>query len=566
MTSDHPSPADFWKKLGLQFAAFVVVFALALWGASAGYQYWKSQSVLNEARDHLSKGNFRPAHGAAERALIEDPTLVDAAVIAAQALEKLNVPEVVEAWSRVSRMRKGSVDDAVRWARSALQWKREAAALGALQTVPENARENAAYHFTLGDARMAKNLQKDAAVAYSKAVALSPSNKEYLLRQASTVAIYIDDPAQVALAEKSLVGLTAQAEFSTEAYRALAQLKMRQKDWHAALAANRKLLDVKTPLAADSVQRLEILQQIGGPDFDQALSDIQKSAREAKDVAQVFEWMTRSGHAPTALKWAATMEPRIARNPLVARRIAESYLALKDWRALRKQCDELESWGDADHLRNAYCARALREMDDLINANHRWSAAIGASGAKRTTLSELLKLAAAWGWKNEQKDILWDAAGRTDERWAIGELVEIYTEEGSAEGLLRAYTQKTQLEPTDDESRSRMVHFSLLLDRAMENSIAQARMLAKRHPGEATYAATHALAELKGGRSTDALAAFSGIAADQLTHPEIALYHGLALFAAGKESEAAQAFSIAHKRRLLPEEKLLLPPSLPGSH
>ena len=67
------------------------------------------------------------------------------------------------------------------------------------------------------------------------------------------------------------------------------------------------------------------------------------------------------------------------------------------------------------------------------------------------------------------------------------------------------------------------------------------------------------------GQATDALAVFSTIAPERLLAPEIALYHGLALFAAGREADAAKAFELAQKRRLFPEEALLLPPAFRGT-
>jgi tetratricopeptide (TPR) repeat protein len=561
MAGKHPSPGNFWQKLGLQFLAFLAVAILVIWGAVAGYQFWKSRNVLSEARTQFQNGNFRSAIGAAERALLEDPKLVEAATIAAESLDKLKVPEAVEGWGRVAQMRRGDVDAAVKWSRSALGWKREAVAHGALISVPEANRENAAYQATLGDVFVAQNLSAKAETPYAKAVALAPTERAYVLRHAAIVAEYVSAAEKVALAEKDLRELSALPEYATKARRALVTLKMRQKNWAAALAENKPLVEQATAQVSDQVQQLEILRQLGGNVFSTTLAVVQKKAREAKDAAAVYDWMNRNKLAEDALKWAATMEPRLSRNPEVARRIAESHLALNDWRNLRKQCDDLESWGISEHLRNAYAAKALHEMDDLISANHRWGAAVSAAGGSREALDELLKLSGEWGWKAEELDMLWTAATRSSERWAVARLVDRYTEDGSVEGLLRTYTRKTELDPTDDEARSRMVHFSLLLDRSVENGVAQARMLAKRHPGEASYAATLALAELKGGQGNDAPAAFATIAAERLLAPEIALYHGLALFATGMEAEAAKAFEIAQKRRLFPEETLLLPPA-----
>lgn len=561
MKSDHLSEGDFWKKLGFQFTGFVVAIIVVIWGASEGYQWWKSRDVEREARVEFAAGNFRAAHGAATRALMEDPSLMDAALIAAQSLDMLNSPEAVGAWARLSQMQKGNADFATRWARSALNWKRDAVALGALNTVPEAARENAAYQGTLGDVLANQNHTAEAERAYAKAVALAPAELDYQIRHAAVVAEHSTDPAKLAVADQSLRALVASPKHAAAATRSIVVLKVKQKDWPAALLANKPLVGGANSLIADRVQQLTILKHLGGPAFAAALAAVQKNAHEAREAAAVFAWMNTSGMTAEALQWAANMEPRMARNPEVARRIAESYLLLKDWRSLRRQCDDLESWGPSEHLRSAYAALALRKTDDLSNANHRWGSAVGTAAPSREDTVELLKLATEWGWRDEVRDILWSSASRLDPSWALASLADIYTEERSTDGLRRVYVRKTEIAPSDDDVRRHMVHYSLLLDRALESSVAQARMLANKHPEAPAFAATLALAELKGGRATDAVAAFSKIPAARLTLPEIALYHGLALIAAGREAEAAAAFALAQKRRLLPEEGALIPPT-----
>ena len=562
MKEDHPSATDFWKKLGLQLVGFVVAIILALWGVSEAYQWLKSRSVEKEARTQFAQGNFRAAHGAATRALIEDPESVDAALIAAQSLDKLRSVEAVEAWAKLAQLRKGNADYATRWARSALNWKREVVALGALLTVPESARENAAYQATLGDVFFTQARLIDAEAAYAKALALAPAELDYKLRHASIIAAHFKDATKLAAAEGALRSLVASPQHAVAASRSIVALKVSQKDWPAALAANRPLVEIASPLMVDRTQHLSILRELGAPEFPSALAALQKNAREARDAAAVFAWMNAHGMATEALQWATTMEPRLARNPEMARRIAESYLHLKDWRNLRKQCDDLESWGAIEHLRNAYSALALRMTDDLINSSHRWGSAVGAVTTSRDDTSELLRLATEWGWREEVRDILWSSTTRLDPAWALARLAEIYIEEGSADGLHRVYVRKIESAPADEDARRSMVHYALLLDRTIESSVAQARMLAARHVGDARYAATLALAELKGGQATEAHAAFSKVPADRLSAPEVALYQALALTAAGREAEAMPLFSLAKKHRLLPEEIALIPAHL----
>lgn len=562
MKEDHPSATDFWKKLGLQLAGFVVAIILVLWGLAEAYQWLKSRSVEKEARTQFAQGNFRSAHGAATRALIEDPESVDAALIAAQSLDKLRSVEAVEAWAKLAQLHKGNADYTTRWARSALDWKRDVVALGALLTVPEAARGNAAYQATLGDVFFTQTRFAEAEAAYAKALSLAPAELDYKLRHAAIVATHSKDAAKLASAEDALRSLVASPSHAVAASRSIVALKVSQKDWPAALAANRPLVEIANPLMVDRTQHLSILRELGAPEFPAALAALQKSAREARAAAAVFAWMNGHGMADEALKWAATMEPRLARNPEMARRIAESYLTLKDWRSLRKQCDDLESWSTVEHLRNAYSALALRMTDDLINSNHRWGSAVSTAITSRDDTSELLRLATEWGWREEVRDILWTSATRLDPAWALGRLADIYIEEGSTDGLHRVYVRKIEIAPADDDARRSMVHYALLLDRTVQPNVAQARMLAARHVGDARYAATIALAELKGGQAIEAHAVFSKVPADRLSAPEVALYQALALTAAGREADAMQLFSLAKKQRLLPEEVALIPAHL----
>ncbi len=559
--SEHPSAAPFWKKLGLQLAAFVGVFVLVIWAATAGYQAWKSRSVEKEAVIHFQSGRFPSAHGAAERALLENPESITAARIAAESLDHMQSPGAVEAWARVAQLDKSNASTAVKWAQSALRWHRENIALSALQTVPENQRADGDYHTTLGDTFTALERHQDAEAAYRKAGKFAPENPAFALKLASNITTHSEVAEHVSAAVATLRKLTQNPTHKAPAHRALAAHYIRAKDFQSALDANKPLIETRPAQIEDQIRQLHILRNLDEWQFKTSLAALQSSTREVRDVSAILQWMNANEMAAAALEWTAKMEPRLTRTPDVARRTAESLLILADWRNLRRQCDDFESWGTAEHLRHAYAARALREMNDPINANHRWDAAVGAAREALQTTAELLRLATDWGWKDEQRDILWDSANRIDARWALAKLTEIYAAESSAEGLLRVHTRETELNPDDDTVRNRMVRFALLTDRDTENSTAQARMLVRRHPGNAETAATLALAELKAGRSTEAIEAFSGVPTADLAQPEIAIYHGLALFAAGRESEAASAFAIAKKRRLFAEENRMLPPA-----
>ena len=560
MSSHHPSANDFWKKLILQFIGLIAAFVLALWGAAGAYQWWKTGAVLEEARAIYAQGDFRGAVGAAKRAMIEEPSLVEAAQIAAESLDKLNSPEAVAAWSRVYQIRKAPAD-AIRWAQSAHHWKQDSIAAAALQNVPEAQRANGTYHALRGDILDAQDHPAEAESAYQKAVGFAPEEPAFILRYASIVGAHSDDAAKVAAAEAKLRSLTTNKEHTSAAHRALTTLKFRQKDWAGALEANRPLAQSGTPLIEDQIQQLAILQQLGGPEFATTLGAAQKDALEVNDAAALYDWMNRNGLAKEALQWPATMEPRLARKPELARRVAESHIQLRDWRALHAHCGNLDSWGELEFLRNAYAAYALHQSGDILSSKHRWTSALSNASSSRESTDELLKLANAWGWNDESINILWNAANRLDADWALGKLSEIYTATRSTEGLLRVNTRKTELAPNDDESRNRMIRFSLLLDRNIDNNLIQARALAQRHSGDPAYASTLALAELKGGRAADALAAFAKVPESKLAAPEVALYRSLALIATGQEAKAAEAIAIAKAHPLLPEETLLLPQS-----
>ncbi len=563
MSSHHPSAGDFWKKLSLQLIGLIAAFVLVLWGAASAYQWWKTGAVLKEARAIYAQGDFRGAVSAAKRAMAEDPSLVEAAQIAAESLDKLSSPDAVAAWSRVNQIRK-QPQDAMRWARSAHTWRQNTIAAAALQSVPDAHRTNGAYYALLGDILDSQNRPAEAEAAYKKAVDFSPKDSAFTLRHAAIVGAHSDDAAKLAAAETVLRSLSASKEHTAGARRALATLKFRQKDWAGALEANRPLAQSGTPLVEDRIQQLAILQQLGGPEFATTLAGAQKDALEAKDAAALYDWMNRNNLAKEALQWSATMEPSLARKPELARRVAESHMQLRDWRALHIQCGNLDSWGGLEFLRNAYAAYALHQSGDILSSKHRWTSALSNASASRDATDELLKLATAWSWNDEAINILWSAANRVDADWALGKLSEIYASTRSTEGLLRVNTRKTELAPNDDASRNWMIRFSLLLDRNIDNNLLQARTLAQRHSADPAFAVTLALAELKGGRAADALAAFAKVPADKLATPEVALYRGLALIATGQDAKAAEALALTKAHPFLPEETLLLPQSLPA--
>ena len=104
-----------------------------------------------------------------------------------------------------------------------------------------------------------------------------------------------------------------------------------------------------------------------------------------------------------------------------------------------------------------------------------------------------------------------------------------------------------------------MLFRSSLLTHTEEGNPQQAaEALYKEHPENAIVASTYALALYQRGKPDAALAVMSALKPDDLRDPQVAIYYGMLLTAAGQAAKAEEFLQLGAGWQLLPEEKAML--------
>ncbi len=226
-------------------------------------------------------------------------------------------------------------------------------------------------------------------------------------------------------------------------------------------------------------------------------------------------------------------------------------------------------------VRNVYSAAASLKQDEPKGAASQWDQALSAAGANAS------KLAAVGDYAEKQ-----GAIGIADQAYAAAVKADPATRSAYVAQRKLAHDRgETALErnvlgeivrrwPDDARAKSDEVYLNLLLDGSVPNSKAAAQFVlpqALKQPADWLARATLALARLRQGERSAALAAFSG---DRGTmNPQAqpgedvpagaqAIY-AATLAANGWKTEAESVACQAAERQLLPQEQELIAPLLP---
>jgi hypothetical protein len=238
--------------------------------------------------------------------------------------------------------------------------------------------------------------------------------------------------------------------------------------------------------------------------------------------------------------------------------IADCLVQLHDWTALlawvRKQ-----DWAEANYYRFALESIAcfsLNEDEEGVAYKAAWQKATRLSLRRLDRLSELARLSAAWGWKNERDDVLREITAEfPKEKWATGLLESSYYQEGNTKALADLLAKCYSADPSDPKLKNDLANVSLLRKSDLNKAYRMAQEVYHAAPDNPFFASTYAYSLLMQDKPAEAVKIISDVKTNYLQIPAVAAYYGVVQARSGHKELALAPLKLAGKAPLLPEEK-----------
>jgi hypothetical protein len=263
--------------------------------------------------------------------------------------------------------------------------------------------------------------------------------------------------------------------------------------------------------------------------------------------------------AAEGVAWAQQQQKEIITQPVVQLALADCFLSLKDWDALRAMLNNAQ-WGSLEFMRFAVMAKlALDKSQEMRGGDFktRWELATIATRGDFHAVSMLAQLAEKWGLKDEAADLWWTLARRSSaQRVALRRLEAIYGAEKSTANLLRVAIRLLEVEPGNMVARNNVAYYSLLLNQDLPTAFRLARESHQMQPQNHALASTYAWALHRQGRGREALVFLKNLPRELILQPAYCACYGPILAALGRKEDARMMLeTAAASNGLLPEEK-----------
>jgi tetratricopeptide (TPR) repeat protein len=543
-------------------ALWVVVGCVVVGGGAAIgmqlYRPWRQERLMRDAREAVERGDFTVASLHARRALQNAPDDARVCGLLADILEQGQNPDAVWWRGRVAELTPGSTDALMDWARVAVKFRKHTAADKALAAVPAADRQRLDYLSMAGTVAFETGRHAEAEKHFAAALAREPGHVEHRLALGRVQVLSSDFFTREA-GRTQLREIAARPEHAVAALRALITSHEASGEPAAALRESERLVAVPAHTFLDQLTRLRLLHRNEDARFAAALAELQAStATTPKNAGALIVWMGSAGLERAALEWATVREPKLGRMPELRQAIAGCHLALADWATVLKLTAD-GPWPQGEYVRHAYRAKAMRATGELHFARTEWNLATTAAQDRTEAIKWLSKIAAGSEWSQETEQTLWAAVDNVpDPTWAVNQLGRRFHEQRDTENLRRLATRSMNADPKNENLRNDFAFLSMLVGKDTERALIMAHELYKKHPTNAAYASTCALALHLSKRSPEALEILEKLPAAERAKPEIAAHYGVVLAANGRLDEAQKYLDLGRLAPLLPEETALL--------
>ncbi|HEU5248275.1 MAG TPA: tetratricopeptide repeat protein [Candidatus Udaeobacter sp.] len=531
--------------------ALFISYGLKLYGD------WHQTRLLRESASMLQQGRFSEATQTARELLTQHPDSLPALYILAEAAEKQNLEEAISWREQIARLRPKDPDSRLNLVSAALRFGKLDLAQKALDRIPPNDRDRAAYHVVAGWLACAEGNFAEQEEQFAAAVKKEPANDLYQFNLAA-LQIHSSDAEKNAKARENLGRLSKLAPYRTGALRALLNDAVGRNDLSAADNFAQQLQMSQEVTFGDYLLCLNFYRKLDEKKFHVLLERVKPfAARNPSDLASLMEWMNRNGLTGEAIKWIEKLPAEKLTAPPASVEVADAYANAKNWTRL-KRWTRKGMWGESDYLRLAYQAVATWQsrQDSTDTEFHAlWRTAEQSTHDEPERELVLARLASKWNLEKESEQ-LWLRVSEDPplRREALDTLRRLYRENNDTEKLYHVLQRLHESSPNEAPITADLARLGLNLERNVERSHELATEAHDRAPNELNCAVTYAFSLYRLGRNAEALAIIQGLPADQLRDPHAAVYAAL-LLADASQIDAASDYLAAADDEIYAEEK-----------
>ncbi|MEY2491601.1 MAG: hypothetical protein QOH24_552 [Verrucomicrobiota bacterium] len=526
---------------------------------------WQESRCLKRAGQDLKRGDFNGAVDFAQQALRFDRDSLPAFRVLAEATEKQNRAETVTWRAQIARLQPRDVDSQLNLASAALRFGQLDLARNALENVPTESRESAAYNVVAG--WLARAQGDDAGVDrhFAAAVEKEPGNELY---QFNLAALRIKSPDQEksAAARETLERLAKVLPFRAGSLRALLSDAVLRDDFPTADRYAQELQMSPQVTFSDYLLCLDLYKKLDEKKFAALLEKVKPVAtRLSSDLALLLAWMNSHGMAADALRWTEKLPSEKTTKAPAAVEIADALSLQKNWSRLRRWTRG-GSWEDDDYLRlayQAYAARQTRQSAADSEFGSLWRAAEHACEENTEREIRLARLASKWNLPS-QAEQLWlrVAHNPLTRREALDALFEIYRSDNDLPNLYLTAMRLHETSPNEPLLAAEYARLSILLDRNAKEGQRVAQEAFDKAPNEPLCAIAQALSFSSQGRASEGIEVLKKLPPEKLHEPHNAAYAAVLLLDRGQFDAAREFINSANAATIFVEEKKLLQEAL----
>ena len=546
-------------RLALMACGSVVAIALCALLLSYGlrlYENWHQASLLRQADSMLQQGKFSEATHTARELLAQHPDSLPALYILAEAAEKQNLEEAISWREQIAGLRPKDPDSQLNLVSAALRFGNLDLARKALDRIPANDRDRAAFHVVAGWLASAEGNFTEQEEQFAAAVRKEPRNNLYQFNLAA-LQIHSSDAQKNAEARESLERLSKLAPYRTGALRALLNDAVGRNDLSAADNFAQQLQMSQEVTFSDYLLCLNFYRKLDEKKFRLLLERVKPfAAKNPSDLASLIRWMNQNGLSGDVLKWIEKLPANKLASAPAAVAVAEAYADAKDWMRLKRWTSK-GTWGESDYLRLAYHAIATRQSrqgNAATKFQELWRTAELSTNDQPERQLVLARLSSKWDLKESEHLWLRVSEDPPLRREALDALRRLYRADNDTGKLYDVLQRLHESSPNEPPITADLARLGLNLERNIEHSHDLAKEAYDRAPNEVDSAVTYAFSLYRLGRNAEALAIIQGLPASQLHKPHAAVYVAL-LLADANQIDAAREYMAAADHQIYPEER-----------
>jgi predicted Zn-dependent protease len=553
-------------RLGVIVVASAIAFLLGVVLFSYGsrfYDDWRQSRLLRRATALVQEGKLSKAAQTAHELLARSPDSLPALYVLAEAAERENLEEAVGWREQIARLLPKDVDSQLNLASAALRFGKLDLARQALDRIPPDDRDRAAFHVVAGWLARAQGNLAEQEEQFAAAVKKEPSNELYQFNLAA-LRIHSGDPEKRAEARDTLQGLSKVAPYRTGALRALLNNAVASNDLAAADNFAQQLQMSPEITFNDYLLCLNFYRKLDEKKFRPLLEKVKPfAAQDASNLASLMDWMNQNGLAGDVVKWIDKLPAAQLNSPPTSVAVADAYATVKNWSRL-KRWTRAGMWGDSEYLRVAYQAIATtqsRPRSGNPNAEFEslWRSAEQLANEQPERELTLARLASKWELEKESKELWWRVAENPPtRREALEELRRLYRGKNQTDKLYDVLQRLHESSPNEAPITADLARLGLNMGQNTEQSHQLAKEAFDRAPNEVNCALTYAFSLSRLGRNAEAVRIVESLSPEQLHDPHAAVYVALLLAQAGQIEAANNYIVIADDGKIYPEEEKLL--------